>query len=169
VPNVVTVPFCHTTPCSLPLASRQSPTIWPLLLIANGVHAGAVRLLGSGRLVMVQLPYSQGCAPVPLVLCEEAHEPTTWPQSLIPVASLHDPEESGASAPRSTVVFPVHNAACATPAVLVCDRPATSPDRLIAFPELPWSWPPRVPRSVIMPLLHKNACWGWNEHWVLLG
>ena len=55
---------------------------------------------------------------------------------------------------RSVILPPFHKTASETP-VLVCAEPTTSPDRLIALPAL--KLPPKVPRSVIVPLLHTNA------------
>jgi hypothetical protein len=92
------------------------PAIWPLLLIARASQPEVVKLLGSGRLVIVPLLYRKGCEPelVP-------HEPTTWPESLIPYAMLYDPAR-GPRAPRSTVFFPFHRAA-SWPPLLVFAQP----------------------------------------------
>ena len=112
-----------------------------------------------GRLVIVELPYRKACRGL------VPHEPTTWPASVIPYATLGDPAR-GARPPMSTLCFPVHTAASRAP-VLVSAQPATCPDRLTAFPTL--LWPPRGPRSVILPFPDKNARLGWRTHLVGLG
>jgi hypothetical protein len=74
--------------------------------------------------------------------------PAIWPESLIPFAP------STPSGARSVIVWPLQKTGSVYPA-LACAEPTTSPDRFIALPWL--KLPPRVPRSVIVPLLHKNA------------
>src|SRR5258708_7537550 len=116
VSRSVTAPFCHSTRWALPLVSRHSPAIWPVLLTASAAQPKPPVKPGSGRLVMVPLLYRKACmgSLVP-------HWPTTWPESLIPFAP-----------------------------------PAAHPAWLTAL----MAPPPTVPRSVIWPLLYKNACQG---------
>jgi hypothetical protein len=79
--------------------------------------------------------------------------PTIWPESLIP-ATLGPLSPDSAPVDRSVILPPFHRTAWESP-VLVWAEPTTSPDRLIALPAL--KLPPRVPRSVMVPLLHTNA------------
>src|SRR6516165_8352895 len=132
---------------SLRFQPQQVPAIWALLLIAS---AWQPRLLvatkpGSGRSVIVPLLSRKGCEPVVTLL----DEPTTWPESLIPVATLPT------GTPRAVHLPPFHTAASWPVSALVSDQPATSPEELIAVPAL--KLPPMVPRSVMVPLLHTNA------------
>src|SRR6516225_7985916 len=133
---------------SLLFQPQQVPAIWALLLIAS---AWQPRLLvatkpGSGRSVIVPLLYRKGCEPVLVV----PHEPTTWPESLIPAATLSK------GTPRPVTFPPFHTEASWPTSALVSDQPATSPEELIASPALKLPLP-RVPRSVMVPLLHTNA------------
>src|SRR6516225_7144145 len=130
---------------SLEFHPQQVPAIWALLLIAS---AAQPRLLvatkrGSGRSVIVPLLSRKGCKPALVV----SQSPTTWPESLIPFAALSN------GTPRPVICWPFHKEASWP--VLVSAKPATSPERLIAYPAL--KLPPRVPRSVMVPLLHTNA------------
>src|SRR5215469_236242 len=151
-PRSLTAPFCHSTRWVSPLVAAHTPAIWPALLIDMASHADPLVKLGSGSPVIVPLLYRKACSTSPAAQVP----PTTWPESLIPLAQLSDPE-SGASFPRSTIFLPFHTNA-SLPPLLVVDAPTTHPDRLIAEPVL--KFPPRVPRSVIWPLLYENACQG---------
>src|SRR5215467_13844077 len=68
------------------MLSPHVPAIWPVLLIASASQPLGPVKLGSGSPVMVPLLYRNACSGVPLV----PYRPTTWPESLIPVASLSD-------------------------------------------------------------------------------
>src|SRR5262252_418876 len=136
---------------SLRFQPQQVPAIWALLLIAS---AWQPRLLvatkpGSGRSVIVPLLSRKGCEPVVAF----PHEPTTWPESLIPAATLSN------GTPRPVHFLPLHTEASWPVSALVSDQPATSPERLIASPALKLPLP-RVPRSVMVPLFHTNAWYG---------
>src|SRR6516162_9486316 len=135
VPRSVGVPFCQITACASLLASSHQPRTTPLLLIAVAEHPTAreaAAKLGNGSWVSV---------------------PAIWPLSLI-AATLGLLSPDSAVVPRSVILLPLHKNASEIPA-LVCAEPTTSPDKLIALPAL--KLPPRVPRSVIVPLLHTNA------------
>src|SRR5215469_5255366 len=126
---------------------QQVPATWALLLIAS---AWQPRLLvatkpGSGRSVIVPLLSRKGCEAI-----LGADEPTTWPESLIPAATLSN------GTPRPIHFLPFHTEASWPVSALVSDQPATSPERLTASPALKLPLP-RVPRSVMVPLLHTNA------------
>jgi hypothetical protein len=82
-----------------------------------------------------------------------ASVPTIWPESLIP-ATLGPLSPESTVVDRSVILPPFHKNTWLNP-VVICAEPTTSPDRLIAFPAL--KLPPRVPRSVMVPLLHTNA------------
>src|SRR6516165_1979522 len=153
VPRSVGVPFCQITACASLLASSHQPRTTPLLLIAVAEHPTAreaAAKLGNGSWVTVPLlsRNSWECPVLP-----RASVPTIWPESLIP-ATLAPLSPERAVVVRSVILPPSHRTTWETP-VLVCAEPTTSPDRLIALPAL--KLPPKVPRSVIVPLLHTNA------------
>src|SRR5215467_10199557 len=83
------------------------------------------------------------------------HWPVIWPESLIPYASA-----GGLSGFMPWPLFDKN--APPVPELLPLDEPTTSPESLIATPWL--KLPPRVPRSVIVPLLHSNASSGRVKH-----
>src|SRR5215472_16463766 len=110
---------------SLRLYPQQVPAIWALLLIAS---AWQPRLVvetkpGSGRSVIVPLLSRKGCE----ARSASSHEPTTWPESLIPVATL-------SGTPRLVICPPFHTAASWPVSALVSAQPPTSPEELIAVP-----------------------------------
>src|SRR6516162_8731390 len=82
------------------------------------------------------------------------HWPAIWSESLIPYAS--------AGALSWCMPWPFDKNAPPVPVSLPLDEPTTSPEPLIATPWL--KLPPRVPRSVIVPLLHTNASSGCVKH-----
>src|SRR5215469_6294974 len=143
------------------MLSPHVPAIWPVLLIASASQPLGPVKLGSGSPVMVPLLYRNACWVLPV-----PYRPTTWPESLIPVALLSDPFR-GACCPRLIIFLPFHKNA-SLPPLLVADAPATCPDKLTALPSLK-SPPPTVPRSVIWPLLYKKACQGCSTHFFGLG
>jgi hypothetical protein len=65
----------------------------------------------------VPLLYRKGCE-----LALVPHAPTTWPESLIPYATLDDPAK-GARAPTSGLFAPVHGVALMTPVLVRPSRP----------------------------------------------
>src|SRR6516162_10980170 len=82
------------------------------------------------------------------------HWPAIWPESLIPYAK--------AGGLSWCMPWPFDKNAPPVPELLPLDEPTTSPEPLIATPWL--KLPPRVPRSVIVPLLHSNASSGCVKH-----
>src|SRR5215472_14820785 len=82
------------------------------------------------------------------------HWPAIWPESLIPYAT--------AGGLSWCMPWPFDKNAEPVPELLPADEPTTSPEPLIATPWL--KLPPRVPRSVIVPLLQTNASSGWVKH-----
>src|SRR5215472_3147152 len=157
VGSTMGVSLVHTTA----VLRKQLPRTWPLLLIATaaGVLPGIVLIsrhsifgLDSGSAVMA-----------PLLLTTQAkfcrsmvtrHWPTIWPESLIPYTT--------AGALSWCMPWPFDKNTPSSPGLLGLDKPTTSPESLIATPSL--KVPPRVPRSVIVPLLHSNASSGFVKH-----
>src|SRR6516162_8097219 len=82
------------------------------------------------------------------------HWPAIWPESLIPYAS--------AGALSGFMPWPFDKNTPLAPGLLGLEEPTTSPELLIATPSL--KLPPRVPRSVIVPLLHTKASSGFVKH-----
>jgi hypothetical protein len=80
------------------------------------------------------------------------HQPTTWPASLIPVALLYGPVEYGASAQVDHLLAVPQERGGPGLGVRLAGHLPGQVDRV------PWLLvPPRVPRSVMAPLLYKNA------------
>src|SRR5262245_17536396 len=135
LPRSVGVPLCHsTTYCLLVVllvASVQPPMTSPLLLSGPPLQLSP---LGLGSWVNMPLLSMQACW----------QPPEIWPESLMPDAF---------QLPMSVIDFPFQRNA--SPPVVVSAWPTISPDRLIATPLL--KCPPSVPRSVRVPLLHRNA------------
>src|SRR5215469_1497359 len=106
--------------------------------------------LGAGRAVTAPLLTTQA------KLCKSMltrHWPTIWPESLIPY--------TWAGALSGLVLRPFHKNS-PDPGFFVVDEPTTSPESLMATTRL--LSPPKVSRSIIVPLLHTNAWSGWVKH-----
>src|SRR5215472_11014182 len=147
VPSTVGVSLVHSTATAS--LSPQSPITWPLLLIATAMPPQ------SGKVVAVPLLTTQGFSSGATT---QPHWPAIWPESLIPYAC-------DMVVPLSAIsLWPFHrNGLPGNEPPL--DGPTTSPESLIATPWLKSPLPPsRAPRSVIVPLLHKNAWSGFAKH-----